>query len=36
MGSTVIVLFPKNKIAWESGLEKGSSIKFGELLGEVL
>lgn len=33
MGSTVILLLPRGRAAWASGLAAGSSVKMGQLLG---
>ena len=35
MGSTVILLFPKERVAWESALRSGSEIQMGEEIGRV-
>jgi len=36
MGSTVIVLFPKNSIEWNNDMIAGKAVQFGEKLGEVI
>lgn len=36
MGSTVILLFPKNKIDWEEELSTGSSLRLGNGIGKVV
>jgi phosphatidylserine decarboxylase len=33
LGSTVIVLFGKDKIKWNASLNSGSSVQFGQLIG---
>ncbi len=35
LGSTVILLFPKNTVAWESRFSAGSPIRMGERLGTL-
>ena len=35
LGSTVILLFGKNKISWEPNLKAGSSLEVGKLLGSL-
>lgn len=35
LGSTVIVLFPKNSIDWEPQLSVGTSVIVGQLLGKI-
>lgn len=32
-GSTVILLFPRNTVGWEASLERGSTVRMGQLLG---
>ena len=36
MGSTIIVLFGKNKINWESNLVAGKPVNMGELIGSTI
>jgi phosphatidylserine decarboxylase len=36
MGSTVILLFPHDKIAWQTDLNEGNSLKMGQPLAEIL
>ena len=36
MGSTIIVLFGKGKVAWEDSLKPGHSVKLGQLIGKTL
>ena len=36
MGSTVILLFQKNKIAWDKTLVSGQRVRMGERLGSVV
>lgn len=36
LGSTVIVLFEKNKIEWSSALKSGSPVQFGQILANFL
>ncbi len=36
MGSTIIVLFGKDKVAWEKDLSAGKSVKLGEKIGYLL
>jgi phosphatidylserine decarboxylase len=36
MGSTVILLFQQDKIAWQSGLNEGISLKMGQSLAKIL
>lgn len=36
LGSTVILLFPENAMAWEAGYEAGSATRMGETLGTRL
>lgn len=36
MGSTIIVLFGRNKIKWESGLVAGRQVNMGELIGNTI
>jgi phosphatidylserine decarboxylase len=33
LGSTVILLFPKNTVTWEPGFSAGSPTRMGERLG---
>lgn len=33
LGSTVIILFPKDKVSWSETISSDSPIKFGELIG---
>lgn len=35
LGSTVILLFQPNKIEWLANLEANTSVKFGELIGNI-
>lgn len=35
MGSTIIVLFGKDKAAWDAGFKAGKTVKLGELIGRV-
>lgn len=35
LGSTVIVLFPKDTIKWESMIKEGSSVQMGQLVGSI-
>ncbi len=35
MGSTVILLFPKGKVEWESALQENSAVKVGEAMGTL-
>ena len=36
MGSTVILLFPKDSIRWRAGLKSGDIVRMGEAIGERL
>jgi len=36
MGSTIIILFGKNKVAWEKDLHAGKTVKLGEKIGHIL
>ena len=36
MGSTIIVIFGKDKIAWDESLTAGTSVKLGEQIGRCL
>ncbi|MGR9087035.1 MAG: archaetidylserine decarboxylase [Gammaproteobacteria bacterium] len=36
MGSTIIVLFGKNKVQWTDGFEADKSVKLGEMIGKAL
>lgn len=36
MGSTIIVLFGKNKVRWSDSLKAGQSVKLGQMIGKVL
>lgn len=36
MGSTIIVLFGKDKIQWETEFKAGKAVKLGELMGRTL
>ena len=36
MGSTVILLFPKDSICWREGLKSGDIVRMGETIGERL
>ena len=36
LGSTAIVLFPKNTVAWEEGLRATSAVQMGQRLGGLL
>ena len=36
MGSTVIVLFTKDRVKWSSGLQSGQPLKMGEVMAEGL
>ncbi|MGR9044946.1 MAG: archaetidylserine decarboxylase [Gammaproteobacteria bacterium] len=36
MGSTIIVLFGKNKVRWSDLLKAGQSVKLGQMIGKVL
>ena len=36
MGSTVILLFPKDSIRWREGLKSGDIVRMGEAIGERL
>lgn len=36
MGSTVILLFPKDSIEWISTLQENSTVKVGEAMGDIL
>ncbi|MFZ9994567.1 MAG: archaetidylserine decarboxylase [Steroidobacteraceae bacterium] len=36
MGSTVILLFPKDSIRWREGLKSGDIVRMGETIGERL
>ncbi len=36
MGSTIIVLFGKNKVAWENNFSAGKAVKLGELMGKII
>lgn len=36
MGSTIVVLFGKDSVAWKEGLEPGLIVRMGEPLGQVL
>ncbi len=35
MGSTVILLFGKNQISWDKGLQEGSTVQMGQLIGKI-
>ena len=35
MGSTIIVLFGQNKVAWNAELISGKAVKLGEMLGQT-
>ena len=35
MGSTVIVLFPKNRVQWLAGLASGMPVRVGQALGQL-
>lgn len=35
MGSTVIVLFQKNKVTWSPALQENSLVQFGQLIGNI-
>jgi len=35
MGSTVVMLLPKNTCAWRSSLEPGAAVRFGEAIGNT-
>ncbi len=35
MGSTIIVLFGKDKVEWDSSFKAGETVKLGELIGKV-
>jgi phosphatidylserine decarboxylase len=35
MGSTVIVLFAKDKVKWEANFKAGKEVKLGELIGQA-
>lgn len=35
MGSTIIVLFPKDKVQWEQDLLEDRRVKMGELIGKI-
>jgi phosphatidylserine decarboxylase len=35
MGSTVILLFAKDAVEWEAGLQPGSVVKMGERIGRL-
>ena len=36
MGSTVILLFGKDSIRWQEGLQAGQALKVGQQLGSLL
>lgn len=36
MGSTIIVLFGKNKVRWNEPLKAGDTVKFGQLIGTIV
>ena len=36
MGSTIIVLFGKDKVAWDAKFKVGKAVKLGELIGRVV
>jgi len=36
LGSTVILLFPRGKMAWDNGVERNNTIHFGEKLAEIV
>ncbi|MDD5273362.1 MAG: phosphatidylserine decarboxylase, partial [Methylovulum sp.] len=36
MGSTIIMLFGKDKIQWDSGFAADKTVKLGEKIGRVL
>jgi len=36
MGSTIIVLFPRGRVRWQSQLAPGLTVKMGEWLGDVV
>jgi phosphatidylserine decarboxylase len=35
MGSTVIALFPKDRVQWRAGLAAGMSVRVGQPLGQL-
>ena len=35
MGSTVIVLFPKDRVRWLAGLASGTPVRVGQTLGQL-
>ncbi|MDR3491073.1 MAG: archaetidylserine decarboxylase [Gammaproteobacteria bacterium] len=35
MGSTAIILFPKDKVTWTPTLQEGSPLQMGELIGNI-
>ena len=36
MGSTVIMLFPKNSITWNQGFKEGTQLKMGEKIAQII
>ncbi len=36
MGSTIIVLFGKDKAQWDAGFKAGKTVKLGELIGRII
>ncbi|MBT8077110.1 MAG: phosphatidylserine decarboxylase [Gammaproteobacteria bacterium] len=36
MGSTVILLFPRNRVTWDAGLAAGNTLRMGEAIGREL
>ena len=34
-GSTIIVLFGPDQVKWQSGLDAGSRVQFGQVLGDM-
>jgi phosphatidylserine decarboxylase len=35
MGSTVILLYGKDRVDWQQGLEAGAAVQLGDLLGRI-
>jgi phosphatidylserine decarboxylase len=36
MGSTVIVLFPRDKVGWDSALRAGDEVRMGQAVGRLV
>ncbi|MGD8630392.1 MAG: phosphatidylserine decarboxylase, partial [Gammaproteobacteria bacterium] len=35
MGSTVILLYGEERVAWQSGLQAGTAVQLGDRLGRI-